>query len=277
MPLILRIAIVLIAALELYWFWDGSPLALETLMPPIEARGFNLLFAILVGIVAPLCALVPPGLRSPGNACGLCRDLLLRRAGRLYGTVARFCRRRHDLRLPEKSQISLQLHDMLAMPPFSAVRMVQVFLRFLTGRRFSERERALRGPGAARADHIGIDRAALALLAGAGHFDKEGVDAVLRAKAGLLAGAARGRWRGRRLRDRSCGGVWPEAILSCAEAAKFREKRITSAAITLIVIIEVPFADGCKGFVERPPVLVQRTSGKSLPSHSCGKTLSGVL
>ena len=76
MPLILRIAIVLVAALELYWFWDGSPLALETLMPPVEARGVNLLFAILVGIVAPLCALAAAGLAIAGKRLRLAGILL---------------------------------------------------------------------------------------------------------------------------------------------------------------------------------------------------------
>jgi len=78
MPLILpRVAIVVIAALELYWFSDGSALALEVLMPPIAWRPwFTVPFAILVGIVAPLCALVAAGLAIAGKRLGLAGILL---------------------------------------------------------------------------------------------------------------------------------------------------------------------------------------------------------
>jgi hypothetical protein len=77
MPLILRIAIVLIAAFEIYWFWDGSALALEVLTPPIAWRPwFSVPFAILVGIVAPLCALVAAGLAIAGKRLGLAVILL---------------------------------------------------------------------------------------------------------------------------------------------------------------------------------------------------------
>ncbi len=103
MLLILRIAIVLIAALELYWFSDGSALALEMLTPPIEWRPwFNVLFAILVGIVAPLCALAAAGLAIVGKRLGQrwpCRDFALRGARRLYGAVHHCPHRRHDLRV----------------------------------------------------------------------------------------------------------------------------------------------------------------------------------
>jgi hypothetical protein len=75
--LILRVAIVVIAALELYWFWDGSALALEVLMPPIAWRPwFTVPFALLVGIVAPLCVLVAAGLAIAGRRLGLAAILL---------------------------------------------------------------------------------------------------------------------------------------------------------------------------------------------------------
>jgi hypothetical protein len=77
MPLILRIAIVLIAAFEIYWIWDGSALALEVLTPPIAWRPwFNVPFAILMGIVAPLCALAAAGLAIAGKRLGLAGILL---------------------------------------------------------------------------------------------------------------------------------------------------------------------------------------------------------
>ena len=76
--LILRVAIVVIAALELYWFFsDGSALALEVLTPPISWRPwFHVPFSILVGIVAPLCALVAAGLAIAGKRLGLAGVLL---------------------------------------------------------------------------------------------------------------------------------------------------------------------------------------------------------
>jgi hypothetical protein len=75
--LIFRVAIVVMAALALYWFSDGSALALEVLTPPIAWRPwFTVPFAILVGIVAPLCALVAAGLAIAGKRLGLAVILL---------------------------------------------------------------------------------------------------------------------------------------------------------------------------------------------------------
>jgi hypothetical protein len=76
MSIVLRIAIVLIAALEIYWFSDGYALAFETLTPPVEGAWFNVLFSILVGIVSPLCALVAAGLAIAGKRLGLAGILL---------------------------------------------------------------------------------------------------------------------------------------------------------------------------------------------------------
>ena len=77
MPIALRIAIILIAALQIYWFSDGYALAFETLMPPIAWQPwFNVLFAILIGIVAPLCALAAAGLAIAGKRLGLAGILL---------------------------------------------------------------------------------------------------------------------------------------------------------------------------------------------------------
>jgi hypothetical protein len=77
MPLIiLRVAIVVIAALELYWFRDGYRLSWEMLAPPYEGPWFNYLFAFLVGIVAPGCALAAAGLAIAGKRLGLALILL---------------------------------------------------------------------------------------------------------------------------------------------------------------------------------------------------------
>ena len=67
------------AALALYWFFSdgGSALALEVLMPPIAWRPwFTVPFAILIGIVAPLCAIVAAGLAIAGKRLGLAAILL---------------------------------------------------------------------------------------------------------------------------------------------------------------------------------------------------------
>jgi hypothetical protein len=73
--LILRIAIVVIAALELYWFRDGYRLSWDTLAPPWN-DGLNLLFALGNGVIVPLCALVAIGLAIAGKRLGLAGILL---------------------------------------------------------------------------------------------------------------------------------------------------------------------------------------------------------
>jgi hypothetical protein len=76
MPIVLRIAIVAIAALELYWFSDGYRLSFDTLAYPFGIEWFNLLFAIGNGVIAPLCALAAAGLAIAGKRPGLAAILL---------------------------------------------------------------------------------------------------------------------------------------------------------------------------------------------------------
>jgi hypothetical protein len=79
MPLILlRIAIVVIAALALYWFSDGYRLSWETLAPPWnDVAWFNMLFALGNGVIVPLCALAAGGLAIAGKRLGLAVILLV--------------------------------------------------------------------------------------------------------------------------------------------------------------------------------------------------------
>ncbi len=72
----LRIAIVVAAALELYWFADGYELSFETLAHPSDATWFNLLFALGNGVIAPLLALAAAGLAIAGKRLGLAAILL---------------------------------------------------------------------------------------------------------------------------------------------------------------------------------------------------------
>jgi hypothetical protein len=75
--LTLRVAIVVIAALELYWFSDGYALSWDTLVPPWDdVVWFNLLFALGNGVIVPLCALVAAGLGIAGKRLGLAGILL---------------------------------------------------------------------------------------------------------------------------------------------------------------------------------------------------------
>jgi hypothetical protein len=77
MPLIiLRIAIVVIAALALYWFRDGYALSWEMLAPPYEGPWFNYLFALGNGVIVPLCAIAAAGLAIAGKRLGLAGILL---------------------------------------------------------------------------------------------------------------------------------------------------------------------------------------------------------
>ena len=77
MPLIiLRIAIVVIAALALYWFSDGYRLSWDTLAPPWNGQWFNLLFALGNGVIVPLSALAAAGLAIAGKRLGLAGILL---------------------------------------------------------------------------------------------------------------------------------------------------------------------------------------------------------
>lgn len=77
MLLVLRIAIVVIAALELYWFRDGYELSWATLAPPwSDGQWFNLLFALGNGVIVPLCALAAGGLAIAGKRLRLAAILL---------------------------------------------------------------------------------------------------------------------------------------------------------------------------------------------------------
>jgi hypothetical protein len=72
----LRIAIVLIAALEIFWFSDSYSLALETLAQAREAQWFNVASALATGVIAPLCALAAAGLAIAGRRLALAVTLL---------------------------------------------------------------------------------------------------------------------------------------------------------------------------------------------------------
>ena len=74
---LLRIAILLVAALELYWLSDGYRLSWDTLAPPWDdVAWFNLLFALGNGVIVPLCALAAAGLAIAGKRLGLAGILL---------------------------------------------------------------------------------------------------------------------------------------------------------------------------------------------------------
>jgi hypothetical protein len=78
MPLIiLRITIVVIAALALYWFSDGYRLSWDTLAPPYEGPWFNYLFAFGNGVIVPLSAIAAAGLAIAGKRLGLAALLLV--------------------------------------------------------------------------------------------------------------------------------------------------------------------------------------------------------
>lgn len=72
---ILRGLIVAVAAFELFHFWDGMPLALEVLAG-LDANWFEALFALGVGVVAPLCALAAAVLAIMNRRIGLACILL---------------------------------------------------------------------------------------------------------------------------------------------------------------------------------------------------------
>ena len=72
----LRIAIVVIAALEIYWFSDSFSLALETLSDPRDAQWFNVASSLATGVIAPLCALAAGVLALAGIRLGLAGILL---------------------------------------------------------------------------------------------------------------------------------------------------------------------------------------------------------
>jgi hypothetical protein len=75
--IILRIAIVVIAALALYWFRDGYALSWEMLAPPYEGPWFNYLFAFGNGVIVPLSAIAAAGLAIAGKRLGLAAILLV--------------------------------------------------------------------------------------------------------------------------------------------------------------------------------------------------------
>lgn len=75
--IILRIAIVVVAAFALYWFRDGYALSWEVLTPPYEGPWFNLLFSFGNGVIVPLSALAAAGLAIAGKRLGLALILLV--------------------------------------------------------------------------------------------------------------------------------------------------------------------------------------------------------
>ncbi len=74
--LILRIALVIVAAIEIYWFSDAYGLAFGTLTHPFEARWFDVASALATGMIAPLLALAAAGLAVAGKRFGLAAILL---------------------------------------------------------------------------------------------------------------------------------------------------------------------------------------------------------
>jgi hypothetical protein len=74
--LALRIAMIAVAALEIWYFSGGFSLAFEILADPVGSRWFNLLFAFCEGVIAPLMALAAAGLCLAGKRLGLAAILL---------------------------------------------------------------------------------------------------------------------------------------------------------------------------------------------------------
>lgn len=75
MLFMLRIAIIIVAALEIYWFSNSYRLAFETLSEG-NAQWFNVASALATGVIAPLCALAAAGLAIAGKRLGLAGILL---------------------------------------------------------------------------------------------------------------------------------------------------------------------------------------------------------
>ena len=73
----LRILIVIIAALELFWFSGAYAISFEMLAPPWNAHWYDYLFAVGNGIVVPLCALAAGVLAILGKRLGLAAILLV--------------------------------------------------------------------------------------------------------------------------------------------------------------------------------------------------------
>ena len=71
----LRIAIVVVAALEIFWFSDSYSLAFETLTEG-GAQWFNVASSLAAGVIAPLCALAAGGLSLAGRRLGIAVILL---------------------------------------------------------------------------------------------------------------------------------------------------------------------------------------------------------
>ena len=74
--LALRIAMIAVVALEIWYFSGGLPLAYEILAHSFDSRWFNVLFAFCEGVIAPLMGLAAAGLCIAGRRLGLAAILL---------------------------------------------------------------------------------------------------------------------------------------------------------------------------------------------------------
>jgi hypothetical protein len=74
----LRIVIVVLAVLELVWFfaYGDMPLQWEILLPPVGVSWFNILSALAVAVFAPLLALAAIALAATGRRLGVAIALL---------------------------------------------------------------------------------------------------------------------------------------------------------------------------------------------------------
>jgi hypothetical protein len=73
---LLRLGIIVIAGLELWYFSDTFGLSLEFLADPIGARWFNLVQALGQGLIAPLLAIAAAVMSVMGRRLGLAGILL---------------------------------------------------------------------------------------------------------------------------------------------------------------------------------------------------------
>ena len=72
----LRIAIAIVAALEIFFFSDSFRLSFETLFQRGSEQWFNVASSLAAGVIAPLLALAAIGLAIAGKRLGLAGILL---------------------------------------------------------------------------------------------------------------------------------------------------------------------------------------------------------
>jgi hypothetical protein len=76
MLIVLRIVIVVIAALEIFWFSEAFDLTYQTLAEGLKAQWFNVASALASGVIAPVLALAAAALAVVGKRLGLAAIVL---------------------------------------------------------------------------------------------------------------------------------------------------------------------------------------------------------